>query len=59
MLVHASQSDALSLCWWLREGMWYGLAEWLDVAEDRIAEVVPNAGRFPDTMLYGRDELFN
>ena len=35
------------------------MAEWLDVAEDRIAEVVPNAARFPDTMLYDRDELFN
>ena len=49
----------MSLCLWLREGMWYGLAEWLDVAEDRIAEVVPNAARFPDTMLYDRNELFN
>ena len=59
MLVHASQSDALSLCWWLREGMWYGLAQWFGVAEDRILDVVPNAANFPDTALHSQDEVFN
>jgi hypothetical protein len=39
--------------------MWYGLAQWLGVAEDRIPYVVPNAANFPDSTLLSQDELFN
>ena len=41
------------------EGLWYGLAQWFGVAEDRMAEVLPNAANFPDTALYSQDEVFN
>ena len=39
--------------------MWYGLAQWFGVAEDRILDVVPNAANFPHTALYDQTELFN
>jgi hypothetical protein len=39
--------------------MWYGLAQWLDVAEDRLPYVVPNAANFPDSILLSENELFN
>ncbi len=41
------------------EGMWYGLAQWFGVDDARMADVVPNAGNFPDTALHSADELFN
>lgn len=40
------------------EGMWYGLAQWFGVEEDRMAEVLPNAANFPDTALHTQEELF-
>ena len=48
----------VSSCW-RREGMWYGLAQWFGVAEDRILDVVPNAANFPDSALHSQDEVFN
>ena len=41
------------------EGLWYGMAQWFGVAEDQMAEVLPNAANFPDTALHSRDEVFN
>ena len=56
-LTHAALIFALLLP--SQEGMWYGLAQWFGVAEDRIADVVPNAANFPDTALHSQEELFN
>jgi uncharacterized protein (DUF1501 family) len=41
------------------EGMWYGLAQWFGVEDDRIFEVVPNAANFPDSALHSVGEVFN
>ena len=39
--------------------MWYGLAQWFGVVEDRILDVLPNVANFPDSALHSQDELFN
>ena len=39
------------------EGMWFGMAQWFGVSEDRLADVVPNAANFP--ALPTQEDLFN
>ena len=41
------------------EGLWYGIAQWMDVAPDKMLEVLPNAGNFEEgTTLPTRAQVF-
>ena len=41
------------------EGMWYGIAQWFGVDEDRMLEVVPNAANFVEgSTLFTKEQLF-
>lgn len=41
------------------EGMWYGIAQWMDIAPEKIAEVLPNAENFEEgTTLPTRAQAF-
>ena len=41
------------------EGLWYGIAQWMDVAPSKILEVLPNAVNFEEgTTLPTRAQVF-
>ena len=43
----------------VREGLWHGIAEWMDVDATRMSEVLPNMGNFErERTLFTKEQLF-
>jgi hypothetical protein len=41
------------------EGMWYGIAQWMDVAPEMLLQVLPDAANFEvGTTLTTREQVF-
>ena len=40
------------------EAMWYGIVKWFGVQDGQLSTVLPNAGNFPASLLFDKDELF-
>jgi cullin-associated NEDD8-dissociated protein 1 len=42
------------------EGLWHGVAEWMDVDASKMAELLPNMGNFVrEETLFTKEQLFD
>jgi hypothetical protein len=43
----------------VREGLWHGIAEWMDVDASKLSEVLPNVENFErEQTLFTKEQLF-
>ena len=61
LLIHSIFAGRIQTCLFMpsMQAVWHGVAQWLDVEEDMISDVVPNKDNFLPKNIFTRSELFN